>query len=260
MRYCRYIFTMPSSVEVMAMTKTNIVSAVFFDLFETLITEYMETRLTHDAVAARLGIDASLFHAVWRAHRERRMQGFYPEFAEVLRNICRAIGHHIDEPVIKQLDSEWSASKKLPLVHVDDRLLCMLALLRAMDVKIGVISNCAPEEVSAWTLSPLQQYVDDIVFSFQVAVTKPNPRIYEIACDRLGVKPKQSLFIGDGGDGELSGAAEVGMSPYWATWFLDLWPQWKRSELERRESSQYQRLQTPSEVLAIVHLSMPRES
>ena len=40
---------------------------------------------------------------------------------------------------------------------------------------------------------------------------KPNPGIYRLACERLGVEPSDCLFIGDGGSGELTGATNVGM-------------------------------------------------
>ncbi len=42
---------------------------------------------------------------------------------------------------------------------------------------------------------------------------KPDPRIYRIATDQLGVEPETCLYIGDGSSGELTGAAQVGMHP-----------------------------------------------
>ena len=40
---------------------------------------------------------------------------------------------------------------------------------------------------------------------------KPDPRIYRLACERLGVQPSGCLYIGDGSSGELTGASTVGM-------------------------------------------------
>lgn len=40
---------------------------------------------------------------------------------------------------------------------------------------------------------------------------KPDPAIYLLACRRLGVAPEDCVFVGDGGDRELEGAAAVGM-------------------------------------------------
>jgi putative hydrolase of the HAD superfamily len=39
-----------------------------------------------------------------------------------------------------------------------------------------------------------------------------DPRIYEIACERLGVEAGDCLFVGDGANDELPGAERVGMA------------------------------------------------
>jgi epoxide hydrolase-like predicted phosphatase len=38
---------------------------------------------------------------------------------------------------------------------------------------------------------------DDLVYSHEVGINKPDPRIYAIACDRLGVAPAQTVFVDD---------------------------------------------------------------
>jgi putative hydrolase of the HAD superfamily len=40
---------------------------------------------------------------------------------------------------------------------------------------------------------------------------KPDPRIYRVALDELGVEPAEALFVGDGANDELAGAERVGM-------------------------------------------------
>ena len=54
---------------------------------------------------------------------------------------------------------------------------------------------------------------DEAVFSCDVGLNKPDPRFYEITCQRLGVRPEECLYIGDGSSHELTGAASVGMHP-----------------------------------------------
>ena len=60
------------------------------------------------------------------------------------------------------------------------------------------------------TLAPL---VDYPVFSSRVGIKTPDPRIYRLACQGLEVSPDQCLYVGDGGNNELTGARSVGMSP-----------------------------------------------
>ena len=59
------------------------------------------------------------------------------------------------------------------------------------------------------SLAPL---FDVTVLSFEVGLTKPDVRIYEIAAQQLRDSPKQCLYIGDGSDGELSGVSNTGMT------------------------------------------------
>jgi putative hydrolase of the HAD superfamily len=54
---------------------------------------------------------------------------------------------------------------------------------------------------------------DVAVFSSSVAMMKPDPRIYLLAAERLGVQPEDCLYVGDGASQELPGAARVGMNP-----------------------------------------------
>jgi putative hydrolase of the HAD superfamily len=43
-------------------------------------------------------------------------------------------------------------------------------------------------------------------------VSKPDARIYEIACEELDVEASDCLFVGDGANDELPGAERVGMT------------------------------------------------
>jgi putative hydrolase of the HAD superfamily len=42
---------------------------------------------------------------------------------------------------------------------------------------------------------------------------KPQAEIYRAALDALGLLPTETLYVGDGSDEELSGAARCGMQP-----------------------------------------------
>jgi HAD superfamily hydrolase (TIGR01509 family)/HAD superfamily hydrolase (TIGR01549 family) len=52
---------------------------------------------------------------------------------------------------------------------------------------------------------------DTFVSSCEVGVRKPNPRIYRIALDELGIEPKEAAFVGHKAS-ELQGAKAVGMT------------------------------------------------
>jgi putative hydrolase of the HAD superfamily len=56
-----------------------------------------------------------------------------------------------------------------------------------------------------------EDLTDTIVYSHEVGVAKPDPAIYLLACDRLGVRPEEVVFLDDR-EPAVEGARAVGMS------------------------------------------------
>lgn len=87
----------------------------------------------------------------------------------------------------------------------------MLTALRQGGYATGLISNCPAIAADLWPESPLAPLIDVAIFSCRVGLLKPDPRIYHLACERLGIAADRCLYVGDGGSRELSGAAACGM-------------------------------------------------
>jgi putative hydrolase of the HAD superfamily len=229
-----------------------LIRAVFFDLFETLITEFDPNREEKIPAGTRLGLDAEVFRKEWRARRRERHTGAYNDYPEVLRDIYQAIQVEeggLDEDMIQTLNTERLAAKAAPFSKIRDDILELLYGLRDMELVIGLITNSEPEDVAAWPESDLSPFFDDAVFSHKVGYMKPDPEIYHIACQRTCVKPRESVFVGDGGSNELGGAANIGMMPLRAAWFSVQWTQITGSELRNEKDSAYPRLATPVDLL-----------
>ena len=77
--------------------------------------------------------------------------------------------------------------------------------------RTGILSNsfvgAREKEHAAYGFEDL---VDDIIYSHEAGMSKPDPRIYALACARLGVRPGESVFVDDT-DYCVAGAREVGM-------------------------------------------------
>ena len=60
---------------------------------------------------------------------------------------------------------------------------------------------------------PFAQMIDVALFSSLVGMQKPDPRIYRLIAKQLALKTEGCLYIGDGDEHELTGAAQAGMHP-----------------------------------------------
>lgn len=65
-------------------------------------------------------------------------------------------------------------------------------------VKTGIISNsfvgAREREQAAYHFETV---TDDIVYSHEVGFSKPDPRIYQLACRRLDIQPAEAVFVDD---------------------------------------------------------------
>ena len=84
-------------------------------------------------------------------------------------------------------------------------------MLGKAGLKLGLLTNCSRAVPVLWDETPLAPLMDESIFSCLVGCKKPDKRIYDIACERLGVLPQECVFVGDGGNRELEGALEAGM-------------------------------------------------
>jgi len=84
--------------------------------------------------------------------------------------------------------------------------------LRARGMRIGLITVCTDDVPRLWPETSFHGLFDVEVFSCSVGLRKPDPRIYLLACEQLGLDPHEALFVGDGANDELAGAERVGMT------------------------------------------------
>lgn len=83
--------------------------------------------------------------------------------------------------------------------------------LRSAGLRVGIISNWDSRLVSLLNGLGLGDVLDDIVSSADVRLHKPDPRIFELACSRVGVSPESAAHVGDHHYADILGARAVGM-------------------------------------------------
>ena len=189
--------------------------AVIFDLFGTLVDNWPLAVLNdmHTRVAEMVGAPAEAFMRLWAESWEERNRGDLATAADNTRLTCEKLG--LSPPTSEQLaaadEFRMQVCRETFLVRSD--ALQTLRALRERGLKLGMISDCSWEAPVVWEESALAPLFDVAVFSVLARVKKPDPRIYLMACEQLGVRPQECLYIGDGGSRELTGAAAGGMRP-----------------------------------------------
>jgi putative hydrolase of the HAD superfamily len=82
--------------------------------------------------------------------------------------------------------------------------------------RIGIVSNnLLEEQQEKLQICGLDVFVDALIVSEETQVSKPDPAIFRIALDRLGVEPSESVMIGDSWAADVLGARAAGIRAIW---------------------------------------------
>ena len=130
---------------------------------------------------------------------ELAMEQFYAAF----ERDCREAGREISARAM--MERIALASQPRP------QMLEAVRRIRAHGLKAGALTNNWAEEGSEEGTRALRPHFDVFVESSVLGLRKPDPRIYEHACDVLGVPPERSVFLDDIGR-NLKTARRLGMT------------------------------------------------
>jgi 2-haloacid dehalogenase len=94
-----------------------------------------------------------------------------------------------------------------------------LSKLKARGFEIAILSNGTPAMLeAAVNNSGLKALIDKIFSIEEVGVFKPDPRVYQIAVDRLNLKPEEIVFQSSNA-WDASGASTFGFKVAWINRF-----------------------------------------
>jgi putative hydrolase of the HAD superfamily len=103
-------------------------------------------------------------------------------------------------------------------LHPNERMLDFMRGLRDRGYKLGICTNNVREWEPLWRAKlPVDEIFSVVVDSAFVGSRKPEPRIYEITLERLGV-PAQAALLIDDVEHNCTAARDLGMR---AVWFRD---------------------------------------
>lgn len=161
-----------------------------------------------DPAARRLGADIAAFRAAYWQHRHAYDADLTA--AAYWGRVLAASRPGAGAPEAGEL--AW-------LIEVDiaswsvyhDEVWALAAAFRRTGGRTGFLSNSGPEIMARvrarW---PLEGLFDAVVVSCEVGLSKPDPRIYQLCLDRLGLPAPDTLFVDDRAD-NIEGAARAGL-------------------------------------------------
>jgi putative hydrolase of the HAD superfamily len=205
------------------------IEAVLFDLGDTLIRYESNDPRHYFARGVRLaydyldGIGVSLpglpayarrvrrrmvWTFVWTRLRRREVRPI-----ESLRSIHRQMGIALSTAQTESLARRFFEPMRQSAA-LDADAPAVLARLRNAGLRMGIISNTfTPPFAIDEQLDQhgILEYFPVRVYSCEVGVLKPHPKIFRVALDALGVSPERSLYVGDRPSVDVKGASRVGM-------------------------------------------------
>jgi len=178
------------------------IQAVIWDIGGVLVRT--EDRTPRRQLAESLGLTyEEIDELVWGGELGRQAQLGWVKTRTVWENLCQHVGLPFE--AIPRLRKAFFAGDFL-----DAALMDYIRNLHKR-YKVGVISNAVDDTRQVleqeWRI---QDAFDDIIFSAEVHLMKPDPQIFRLALERLNIAPLDAVFVDDFLH-NVDGARSVGM-------------------------------------------------
>jgi putative hydrolase of the HAD superfamily len=106
-------------------------------------------------------------------------------------------------------EADGLIARMFAAVHPEERLIAAVRSARDASVRTGLISNSWGTAI--YDPDALAGLFDAAIISGEVGLHKPQPEIYLLAAERLGIEPGRCVFVDDLRE-NVRGAEEVGMT------------------------------------------------
>lgn len=203
----------------------HMVRAVLFDLDDTLFDHQACARAALSAVHAAHGCFSCLPFEDFERQHARVLEELHAEVMlgrvgidaariERFRRLFADAGVTGDDALTRAT----AAAYRERYLSVRQAVAGAAALLPEIRrrARVGIVSNnLLEEQQQKLKHCALGAHVDVLVVSEEVGVSKPDPRIFEVALERLGVTAREAVMLGDSWSADIRGALAAGIRPIW---------------------------------------------
>lgn len=125
-------------------------------------------------------------------------------FEGVQTRAPEVLGTDIDMGAYLQFMADMPIGVNWPIVHKAREL-------KAAGIPIALLTNNVAEWGDNWRSTiPVDELFEIVVDSSAVRLRKPDPAIYVLTCERIGVSPESAVFLDDNHD-NIAAARSLGM-------------------------------------------------
>jgi HAD superfamily hydrolase (TIGR02253 family) len=193
------------------------IKAVIFDLDNTLI-DFMAMKKQAVDAAINAMIDAGL--ALSPEDVRSRINAIYKErgieFQNVFDQLLYDVFNKVDYKILSSGIIAYRRAREAALVPYPHVYMVLTELLKR-GIKLGVVSDAPAREAWLRLCSLNLHHLFDAVVTFDdTGERKPLPGPFLKALKALGVKPQESIMIGDWAERDMIGAAKLGMKTVFA--------------------------------------------
>jgi HAD superfamily hydrolase (TIGR01549 family) len=158
------------------------------------------------------GVSQRFWRILNRSYEEERVEEL--DAGLLFRSSLEALGIVVDDRLLEEIimteeEVGYAMRERAPEAYE------VMEALRGRGLKLGLVSNyCSLPSVvrrHAARESELLQLVDASIFSCEIGLRKPHPRIYQAVLERLNVAPEAVVFVGDRLREDVMGPKALGM-------------------------------------------------
>jgi putative hydrolase of the HAD superfamily len=187
--------------------------AVIFDLGGTLSRSAAWSEYADAArkIASICSAPEDKFVELWFAHSAGLGVGVYATYQDYIKHVCRLMDMDVPEYLLTRAAATPFSVTRSQITTPRDGAIECLSYLKSNGYKIGLISDCFHDVPEIWPETPFAPFFDVTVFSCTAGLNKADPRIFQIALEKLGAKAKNCMYVADGNRNELANAKKLGM-------------------------------------------------
>lgn len=202
-----------------------VVRAVLFDLDDTLFDhQYCAQAALETVHCGHDGFQSIPFAEFRRRHAEL-LEDLHQEVMfgrldidtareERFRRLFLGAGITPSDEVVREIAAGYRRSYVQARRSVSGAA-ALLARVRERATVVIVSNNILDEQQQKLRQCGLDALIDDLVVSEEVGVSKPDPKIFEVALERAGATKEEAVMFGDSWSADITGARRAGMRAIW---------------------------------------------